>query len=112
MSIQMLEQYLNLTSDREQLVVANMANVDTPGYHTRDIDFQGAMRRVVNGSVSGDVTPVALQVAGLPERPDGNNVNLDREGLMLSEVQMQYQIGVQLLKGEFHDILTAINEGK
>jgi flagellar basal-body rod protein FlgC len=32
------------------------------------------------------------------ERPDGNNVSLDREGLLMSETQLQYQIGIQLIK--------------
>ena len=44
-------------------------------------------------------------VMGLNARPDGNNVNLDREGLMLAEVQMQFRIGVQLIKSEFHRCL-------
>jgi flagellar basal-body rod protein FlgB len=36
-----LESYLKLTTSREQAISANMANIDTPGYHTRDIDFEG-----------------------------------------------------------------------
>jgi flagellar basal-body rod protein FlgB len=55
--------------------------------------------------------PVMRPVMGLNARPDGNNVNLDREGLMLAEVQMQFRIGVQLIKSEFHRLLTAIKEG-
>ena len=110
--IQLLERYLTLTSDRHQMTVSNMANIDTPGYHTRDIDFRGEMQRALNESGSPQFTPVAVKVNGLAERPDGNNVNLDREGLMLSETQMQYQIGVQLVKSEFHRMMYAINEGK
>jgi flagellar basal-body rod protein FlgB len=45
------------------------------------------------------------------ERPDGNNVSLDREGLLLAETQMQFGLGVQLLQHEFHMVLSAINEG-
>ena len=39
--IQFLERFLNVTSDRQSLVVNNMANIDTPGYHTQDVDFRG-----------------------------------------------------------------------
>ena len=46
----------------------------------------------------------------LPERPDGNNVNIDREGMMMSQTQLQYQMGVQLIKSEFHKLLTAIKD--
>jgi len=57
------------------------------------------------------MTPASQEVVGLPERPDGNNVNVDREGLLLSQTQLQYQMGVQLIKAEFHKLLTAIKEG-
>jgi flagellar basal-body rod protein FlgB len=49
-------------------------------------------------------------VEGLPERPDGNNVNIDREGLVLSQTQLQYQMGVALIKDQFQTLLTAINK--
>jgi flagellar basal-body rod protein FlgB len=55
--------------------------------------------------------PASSEVEGLPERPDGNNVNIDREGLLLGEAQLQYQMGVQLIKAEFHRLLIAIKEG-
>jgi flagellar basal-body rod protein FlgB len=110
-SIQTLQGYLKLVTDRQQLITSNMANVDTPGYHTQDIDFQGAMRQVMNSNGSVQMDPVSRELPGLPERPDGNNVNVDRESLLLSQTQLQYQLGVQLVKGEFHKLLTAIKEG-
>ena len=93
--ISTLESYLKLTESREQAISANMANVDTPGYHTRDIDFNSELNRAMNGvlSQSGDSTetvqlnPAVQEVPGLMERPDGNNVNLDREGLLMSQTQ-------------------------
>jgi len=114
-----LESYLKLTTSREQAISANMANVDTPGYHTRDINFGGELKRAMSGVLSesedGTATvqmnPVVQEVPGLLERPDGNNVNLDREGLLMSETQLQYQIGVQLIKHQFHQMLSAINVG-
>ena len=114
-----LEIFLQLTQRREQAISANMANVDTPGYHTRDINFEGELNKAMNGAMvlpgGGVVTvqlhPVVDEVPGLMERPDGNNVSLDREGLLMSETQLQYQIGVQLVKHQFHQILSAINGG-
>jgi len=35
-----LEQYMDLLGARQKLVASNIANADTPGYKTRDIDFQ------------------------------------------------------------------------
>jgi flagellar basal-body rod protein FlgB len=114
-----LESYLRLTMSREQAISANMANVDTPGYHTRDINFEGELKRAMNGILSqtedgmgsAHMNPVVQEVQGLMERPDGNNVSLDREGLLMSETQLQYQIGIQLIKRQFHQILSAISGG-
>jgi flagellar basal-body rod protein FlgB len=108
--LQQLTGYLELTNQRQELIVGNMANIDTPGYHTKDLDFQSAMQDVVN-SGNAKMEPASLEVEGLPERPDGNNVNVDRESLLLSQTQLQYQMGVQLIKAEFHKLLTAIKEG-
>jgi flagellar basal-body rod protein FlgB len=111
-AIQPLQNYLKVVTDRQQLIVANMANIDTPGYHTQDIDFQTAVRRALDGDNNPTrLQPTAYELQGLPERPDGNNVNVDRESLLLSQTQLQYQLGVQLVKGKFHQLLTAIKEG-
>lgn len=109
-SIQMLQGYLKVVADRQQQVTANMANVDTPGYHTKDVNFQQELRQVMNGNNSVQFEPVSQEVEGLPERPDGNNVNVDRESLMLSQTQLQFQLGVQLVKSEFHTLYSAIKE--
>ena len=40
-----LERYMDLLSARQKLVASNIANADTPGYHTQDIDFQSEFRK-------------------------------------------------------------------
>ena len=105
-----LESYLSLTNQRETVIASNMANVDTPGYRTKDVDFEHELSRAM--AVPDGSTPHAAvsDVSGLLERPDGNNVDIDREAMKLSEVQLQYQMGTQLMKDRFHQIMTAINE--
>src|SRR5580698_7900958 len=109
-SIQVLQGYLKVVADREQQITSNMANVDTPGYHTKDVNFQAELHQVMNGSNNLQLEPASQEVSGLPERPDGNNVNVDRESLMLSQTQLQFQLGVQLVKSEFHTLYSAIKE--
>ena len=43
-----LERYLDLLSARQQTVGSNIANADTPGYKTQDIDFPGYSRRAAD----------------------------------------------------------------
>lgn len=109
--LQLLQGYVKVTADRQQLVASNMANIDTPGYHTKDVNFQTAMQRVMNEGNDPHLENATSEVVGLPERPDGNNVNIDRESMLLAQSQLQYQMGVQLIKAEFHRLLTAIKEG-
>ena len=114
-----LESYVSLTASREQTIAANMANVDTPGYHTRDINFEHELKRALDHSISNtsdpsgsaQINPASTEVRGLLERPDGNNVDLDREGVVLAQTQLEHQMGVQLLKHHFHNLLSAINGG-
>jgi flagellar basal-body rod protein FlgB len=104
-----LESYLSLTNERATVIASNMANVDTPGYRTKDIDFQHELARAMT-TPAGNAPQMAVRdVQGLLERPDGNNVDIDRESMQLSEAQLQYQLGTQLIKDRFHEILSAIN---
>jgi flagellar basal-body rod protein FlgB len=107
-----VEHYLDLVTFRHGLISSNLANVDTPGYRTQDIDFEGALRHAEERFQGAPATPQVREVKGLIERPDGNNVSLERETVALAQVQLQYRAGVELLRNEIHTVLTAINEGK
>lgn len=108
----LLQRYLDLTSMRQTLVSTNLANVDTPGYHTRDIDFKGELARAENDEPEGMTSPFVVSVPGLMARPDGNNVSPDREALLLAEVQLQYKAATAVLRAEFAQLSTAIREGQ
>lgn len=104
-----MERFLQMTAQREQVVSANMANVDTPGYHAKDVSFEQTLMRATDADAG---LPIAIRdEKGLMDRPDGNNVDLDHESLLLAKAQMQYGMGVQLIKGQFHELLSAINGG-
>jgi flagellar basal-body rod protein FlgB len=117
--INALTSFLDATVQRQQTIATNIANVDTPGYHTKDVDFRHLLQSASEGSAGltpammpGMAQPAVREVQGLMERPDGNNVSLEREGLALADTQLQFQAGVQLLRQQFRAMQTAINEGK
>ncbi len=121
-----LAQYLDLSSAELKLTAQNMANLDTPGYRTQGFDFSAEMRRLAaeaEWDQRGEVPPRALgargparlavsAVDGLVERPDGNNVSIDREGLNMAEAQLRFRTGVELMKREFARVSDAIHEDK
>jgi flagellar basal-body rod protein FlgB len=110
--LRLLERYLDVMTMRQTLVSTNVANVDTPGYHTRDVDFRGELLRAMNGQDTSLTSPFVVPVRGLVARPDGNNVSADREGMLLAEVQLQFKTATALIRARFAGLSTAIREGQ
>jgi len=109
--MQTLNRALDLTALRQRLVSENIANIDTPGYQTRDVDFRGELQRALTAG-EAEASPVMIRtLAGLEQRPDGNNVNIDRESLLMAQNQLQFQTSVAVLRTEFSRLQLAINGG-
>ena len=106
-----LTRYMDLAAAQLKATATNMANVDTPGFHTVGFDFEAEMRRALSGqSIAGEsAVPQLQQVDGLLARPDGNNVSMDREGLAMAEAQLKFRTGVELAKREYTRVLDAIH---
>lgn len=111
-SMMFLERYLDLAAFRQTLVATNLANIDTPGYRTRDVAFQSELAWASLDGFKSPLKPFVRPVYGLNERPDGNNVSLDREGLLLAQTQLQFKAAIEFIRAEFHGMLGAINDGK
>jgi flagellar basal-body rod protein FlgB len=102
-----LEKYMNVLGVRQKLVASNIANADTPGYQSSDVNFQTAFKNALNGQAVQ-----ARPVENLPVKTDGNNVSLDREARMLAETAIRFQMVTQLARGEIRSIRGAIQDGK
>jgi flagellar basal-body rod protein FlgB len=102
-----LANYMDLLSARQKLSVSNIANADTPGYKTQDIDFQFEFMSMVEGQ-----PPQTINAPGLVTKPDGNNVSLDREARLLSENAIRFNVASTLVRGQLKTIRSAIDEGK
>jgi len=102
-----LAHYMDLLSARQKLVVSNIANADTPGYKAQDIDFQFEFMSMVDGQ-----PPQTVPAEGLVVKPDGNNVNMDREARLLSENAIRFNVASTLARGQLKAIRSAIDEGK
>lgn len=101
-----LERYMDLLSARQKLVASNIANADTPGYKAQDIDFQFEFM-----SLAENEQPQTIATQGLTEKPDGNNVNLDREARLLAENSIRFNLASTLLRGRVKAIRDAIQGG-
>jgi flagellar basal-body rod protein FlgB len=101
-----IEQYMDVLSARQKLVASNIANADTPGYRTRDLDFQTELLRAGGGA------PEVVEVGGLKTKNDGNNVSLDREARLLAENAMRFSAASNLMRGQMRIVRAAIQEGR
>jgi flagellar basal-body rod protein FlgB len=101
-----IEQYMNLVSARQKLVASNIANADTPGYQTKDVDFENELQSQMLGA-----KPNVIEVSGLKNKNDGNNVDVDREARLLAENALRFSVASNLAHSEISTIRTAIQEG-
>ncbi len=125
-TIDAMSSYMTRLSRRQQVVASNIANIDTPGYKTREISFHATMEELLSGTQGMKTTrpehlqewtftpaePVAYEVPDLPSRPDRNNVNIDNELLKLGETSFGYTMMTQLLRTKLRTIASSINEGR
>ena len=102
-----LARYLSLSTQQMKLTASNMANVDTPGYKTVGIDFEGEFARALDNRGPAQ-EGTAGEIGGLIARPDGNNVSVDRESMTMAATQLQFRTGIALLRGEFSQMMDAI----
>jgi len=98
---------MDLLSARQKLVASNIANVDTPGYKTKDIDFQFEFMSLAQGDA-----PNVIDEPGLALKSDGNNVSMDHEARLLAENALRFNVASNLVKTQFKALESAIKEGQ
>ena len=116
----LLGRFLDVQSRRAEVVAGNLANVDTPGYIAKELDFDNYLR---NAAAESLTPPGKQQNAPLAElsvvtqQPttigiDGNTVDAGHEMSVLAEAGTKYLQGTQLLQMRLRSLRTAIREGK
>ena len=125
------QEALNLRADRQEILAANIANADTPGYQARDIDFASELKKVMargRPESSGVAltltserhipaqtvsTPEADLLYRIPDQPamDGNTVDMDRERTQFADNSLQYQTGLTVLGGQIKGMMSVLQQG-
>jgi flagellar basal-body rod protein FlgB len=128
--IQTMDKSMSLATRRLGMIASNLANLDTPGYRTKDFSFEEALKGAL-GQLDGKNMPMTRthplhmppsSTLSLPpskdpispqyERNDGNDVSLDRESILLARTQQTYQLGASFAQTELRRIYQAIRDGK
>ena len=122
MGVPTARKFLDLASFRQKIISGNVANVSTPGYKARSIDFDSEFARMTKKTshLAGQVTneshlPLGRHDSRTPEVledrvPQGeiNSVDIDREMADLAENELLFTIAARLLQKKFAGLRTAI----
>ena len=79
------------SSVRQKALADNLANVDTPGYVRKDVDFHSALSAALeSGDDPQGMSFSAADDASAPVRADGNSVDVDAENSALAQNALEY----------------------
>jgi flagellar basal-body rod protein FlgB len=104
-------------SARHSAISDNIANVNTPGYKRKDVPFEAALDRALHENACAPAgcakpfKPTVTRDTATSNRPDGNNVDIEREMVMMADNTLRYQTLTQYVAGFFSGLKAVINSG-
>jgi len=130
-SIPAMDKMLAFTQARHQVLTENIANADTPGYKTKQLDakaFQAALAKAMDRRGTSGSDPLTLpggdqwhmdrdgRLVVTPTTDpaentlfhDGTNARIERQMALLAENAMMHQTVAEMLRGKYEGLLKAI----
>ena len=92
---------------KQEVHTQNMSNLETPGYKAKNLVFEQLLTDAKKGSATFRATLVENK--NLSTRPDGNNVDMEKESLELYKAYVQHSMLVDKVKNEFSNYSTVVN---
>lgn len=115
---------LQLRAQRQQVLSANIANADTPGYKAVDFDFARALRENLGNSTrvaqrtsapghlvapsASSATPAPSESDSVQPAQDANTVDMDKERARIADNAVRYEATLKFLNGKIRTLLSAI----
>ena len=132
-SFRVKQKNLDILSQRMNIIGQNIANVNTPHYKAKKLEFESllldrldrlnsshALRMRFSGSETrhkllaylDSARPTVFTDNATETRVDGNNVDIDHENIEMARVQIQYNFMIRKITDEYNLIRHAISEGR
>ena len=99
---------LKLRSQRQELLAANIANADTPGYKAVDFDFGKALSDVAATTGGPAPAPDVLYRQPAQASLDGNSVDMDAERAQFADNTVRYEAALRFLNAQLKTMLAAL----
>ena len=119
---------MNMQLQRQNVVMSNVANVKTPGYKPRVLEFEDDLQSALNLDSKGKIS--RTNEKHIPSGFDVNNfnanwdqelkprivhgedrVNLDKEMATMAKTSLQYNALATVIKSGFEGVKQIISEG-
>ena len=124
-TISLLERGLSFSALKGKAISQNIANVDTPNYNAKNVDFKEMLANAQSSSLEAYRTDSrhiafdsakshlgALNSSNLRYRQDGNGVDMDKEQADLAANQIYYNALVDRINGKFNTLQNVIKGGR
>ncbi|OGP73833.1 MAG: flagellar basal-body rod protein FlgB [Deltaproteobacteria bacterium RBG_13_58_19] len=118
-TIKLLERTLSWQSRRQEIIASNMANLETPQYTRKALDFQDVLQSYLQGrpgitlaSTNPRHLPGGNQDLAGATKDTGGPVDLDEEMVQMAQNQIGYQTSVQMINKKLDQLRTAMDGGK
>jgi len=132
-TLNLMQKSLDVMWTRMTASAQNIANIDTPHYKAKKVEFESILRQKLNSlnksyaiamrSPDKDVNQKIQDILSSAQpriyvdnstetRADGNNVDIDYENLELARTQLQYSYMVRKITDELNLLKYAVTEGK
>ena len=102
-----LRQALHGLAVRQRSITDNLANLETPNYLAKRVDFEASLQQAI-GSGNPAATTVSTSRTNDATGINGNNVNLDDETILASDTALRYQLSVEALNAKYRLMRVAI----
>ena len=125
-TLPVLEQVVNFTQARHGVLAGNVANLDTPGYRTRDLSpqlFQERLKEAVEASrrpqttTYGQATHYNVEAFGDVKDSfksilyhDDSDVSLEKQITEIAKNQSQHNLAINIMAAQFRLLRAAITE--
>ncbi|MBX3095689.1 MAG: flagellar basal body rod protein FlgB [Fimbriimonadaceae bacterium] len=110
-----LERSLDRTTQRQSLLALNLANVNTPNYKRRDVDFGIILTEIESGpnlTIARNRLRGGVQQYNGDVRVDGNSVNMEQEVAAMAETELRYEALADMTRRYFSGLRDVIREGR
>ena len=103
-----LHSMLRGLSARQTAIADNIANVETPGYTAKTVDFETSLREALASGGAPDVNP-STSLTTDQALPNGNNVQIGQEMVSLQQTNLSYEMAIQAMTSKFSILRTSIS---